>query len=218
MGNVAMRTVLIVDDEPSICRLVKTTLESTGEYEASVCLNGGEALEQAKKLRPDVILLDVRMPGVSGSEIAEQLRGDPATNEIPFIFLTGMVEKDEVEEGGHKIGGNYFVGKPFAKAELLRAIDLVLRERKGNAAAQATSAKESRVHVAKLLGHTIKIKRDSEGLFQMAIIGLKPVKGGITFFTLKEAQEAAHALVHYHVEGVKFCTCNKNVDWVGSDK
>src|SRR5688572_10274036 len=214
-----MITVLIVDDEPTICRLVKMTLESTGEYKAFVCTDGGEALEQAKKLKPDVILLDIRMPGVSGSEIAEQLRGDPKTNEIPFIFLTGMVKKDEVAESGHKIGGNYFVGKPFRKAELLRVIDVALGERKGSKpASQVEPAKESMVHVAKLLGHTIKIKRDAEGLFQMAIIGLKPVKGGITFFKLKDAQEAAHALVHYHVEGVKFCTCNKGVEWVGSDK
>lgn len=213
-----MRTVLIVDDEPTICRLVKMTLESTGEYEASICTNGGEALEQAKKLQPDVILLDIRMPGVSGSEIAEQLRDDPATKDTPFIFLTGMVEKDEVEEGGHKIGGNYFVGKPFRKAELLRAIDVVLRERKGRAADQVAPSREKRVHVAKLLGHTIKIRRDSDGYFQLAIIGLKPVKGGITFFSLKDAQEAAHALVHFHVEGVKFCTCNKSLEWVGSDK
>ena len=213
-----MRTVLIVDDEASICRLVKMTLESTGEYEVTTCTNGGDALEQAKKLQPDFILLDVRMPGVSGSEIAEQLRDEPTTSEIPFIFLTGMVEKGEVEEGGHKIGGNYFVGKPFKKAELLRVIEGVLGEKKGRAAAKVAPTKEMRVHVAKLLGHTIKIKRDSEGYYQMAIIGLKPVKGGITFFSLKDAQEAAHALTHYHVEGVTHCTCNKSLQWKGSDK
>ena len=213
-----MRTVLIVDDEPNICRLVKKSLESTGEYQATVCTNGGEAVEQAKRLQPDVILLDVRMPGVSGSEIAEQLRGEPATSDIPFIFLTGMVEKGEVEEGGHKIGGNYFVGKPFRKEELLRAIDLVVGEKKSRAAVQVAPSKETKVHVAKLLGHTIKIRRDSEGYFQMAIIGLKAVKGGITFFSLKDAQEAAHALVHYHIEGVKHCTCTKALEWKGSDK
>jgi CheY-like chemotaxis protein len=213
-----MRTVLIVDDEATICRLVKMTLESTGEYQATVCTNGGEALEQARTLQPDVVLLDVKMPGVSGSEIAEQLRGDPMTSEIPFIFLTGMVEKTEVEEGGHKIGGNYFVGKPFRKPELLRVIDLVLGDKKGKAAAPVAPVKEKKVHVAKLLGYTIKIKRDSDGYFQMAIIGLKPVKGGITFFNLKDAQEASHALIHYHVEGVQQCTCNKKLEWLGSDK
>jgi CheY-like chemotaxis protein len=213
-----MKTILIIDDEPSICRMIKSIVESTSDYKATICTNSGEAMEQATKLQPDLILLDVRMPRLSGGEIGEQLRNDPATTNIPFIFLTGMVQRDEVKEGGHKIGGNYYVAKPARKAELMHAIELVLGEKPARPTEEAKPAKEKTVHVAELLGHKIKIKRDSDGYFQMSILGLKSVKGGITFSSLREAQEGAHALTHFHVEKVQHCTCNDVLEWSESER
>jgi CheY-like chemotaxis protein len=213
-----MKTALIVDDEPTVCRMVKSIIESSGEYEATGCTSSAEALELATRLQPDIILLDVRMPGLSGSEIAEKLKDEPATKNIPIIFLTGMVKAAEVKEGGYKIGGNYFVAKPARKAELMHVIDLALREKQRGADTQEPVSKEKAVHVTKLLGHTVKIRPDSEGYFQLSIAGLKPVKQGITFFALKDAQEAAHALIHYHVEGVHQCTCTKRLEWTQSNK
>jgi CheY-like chemotaxis protein len=121
-----MRKVLIVDDELSVCRMIQKTLESTGEYESSFCTTREELVQLARHYRPDVILLDVTMPGLSGPEIVDQIKGDPATNDIPVVYMTEMALEDEVEEGGHKIGGSYFVAKPVQKTDLLCAIEMAL--------------------------------------------------------------------------------------------
>jgi PAS domain S-box-containing protein len=118
--------VLIVDDEPSFCTMLKKRLELLGEYEAEFCTDAAEALNQAKQFEPDVILLDVTMPGLSGPEVAEQLQEDPATKDIPFIYLTGLVAREEVSRSNNLIGGNYFVAKPVELPDITRVIAGVL--------------------------------------------------------------------------------------------
>ena len=88
------KRILVVDDEPEITFMVKLNLEQTGRYEVRTENLGRRAIEAAREFRPDLILLDVMMPDMLGSEIAEQLQADPKLRAIKFVFLTAMVTKE----------------------------------------------------------------------------------------------------------------------------
>jgi len=81
------KTVMIVDDEPHVIESIKAELESNG-YKVIISTNGKDAVELAKKVRPDLILLDILMPKLSGLEVCSRLRDDFLTSRIPIIILT----------------------------------------------------------------------------------------------------------------------------------
>ena len=121
-----MTTVLIVDDEAPIRLLCRVNLEAEGMtvLEAS---DGDSGLETARAEHPDVVLLDVMMPGRNGWEVAEELLSDDATSRIPIIFLTARAEvRDRAK--GIDLGGVDYVTKPFNPVELAPLVkDLVRR-------------------------------------------------------------------------------------------
>ena len=119
--------VLVVDDEPEIVTLVESRLKAGG-YEVITAINGEEGLKKCKLFKPDIAVLDIMMPGMSGDSLAEAMKDDPALCNIPVIFLTAMVKKHEVPKG-QTIGGRYYLAKPFKGEELL---DLLWRVRAGN--------------------------------------------------------------------------------------
>ena len=125
-----MTTVLVVDDEAPIRLLCRVNLEAERMtvLEAS---DGERGLELARNERPDVILLDVMMPGRSGWEVAEELLSDDATSGIPIVFLTARAEvKDRAK--GIDLGGVDYVTKPFNPVELAPLVrDLVHRVESG---------------------------------------------------------------------------------------
>ena len=118
--------VLIVDDEAPIRLLCRVNLEAE-KMEVLEAGDGPSGLETARKERPDVILLDVMMPGLDGWRVAEQLLDDPATNSIPIVFLTARAElRDRAR--GLDLGGLDYVTKPFNPVELAPLIrDLIER-------------------------------------------------------------------------------------------
>lgn len=114
--------ILIVDDEPQIRRVLRTTLTSQG-YTVAEAKNGDEALEQIREERPDLILLDVNMPGRSGLEVCHEIRG---TSDIPIIMLTVRnTERDKVQ--ALDTGADDYVVKPFGSEELMARIRAALR-------------------------------------------------------------------------------------------
>lgn len=121
--------VLIIDDEEDFCYFVKNNLEDTGEFDVLTANNGEQGIAVAKEVSPDLILLDIIMPGVSGTEVAEVLLKDPQTRQIPIIFLTAVVTKEELgPQTLREIGGNNFVAKVAETPELVGAIKEVLRK------------------------------------------------------------------------------------------
>ena len=122
------KRILAVDDEPAFTRMIKLNLERTGRYEVRTENLGRNAIEAAREFRPDLILLDVMMPGVLGSEIAAQLQADPALRAIKFVFLTAVVTKGEALRSSGQIGGQTFVAKPISADDLCRVIEDHLRE------------------------------------------------------------------------------------------
>jgi len=120
MGEKSMaKKILVVDDEKDMLEILKAKLEFAG-YEVLTAINGRDAIAKAKTQKPDLITLDIIMPDVDGAEVAETLKKDPETKDIPIIFLTCLIKKNEEEK--HVKGGRYFMAKPYDGHELLSAI------------------------------------------------------------------------------------------------
>src|SRR5215212_2195954 len=108
--------VLIVDDEYIGRETLQSILEGEG-YELEMAENGLQAIEKAKKLLPDVILLDVMMPGMTGFEVCQRIRSDPQIAEIPIIVLTALDDRESLLTA-LKAGADDFISKPFDRYEL----------------------------------------------------------------------------------------------------
>jgi CheY-like chemotaxis protein len=116
----AKKEVLIVDDDMITQNMLKTTLGNAG-YNYLVASNGREALELAAGKLPGVIILDIMMPDMDGGEVAEILKKNPRTKEIPIIFLSSLISKQE-EKTGAKKDIVSFLAKPYNREMLLNEV------------------------------------------------------------------------------------------------
>jgi len=116
-----MKKILIVDDEKDISLMLKKRLTAEG-YSVITANDGYTALALAKSQLPDLIILDIIMPGMEGVEVAEKLKEHPLTKSIPVIFLTAILRKTEDDKEGHIIAGNIIFAKPINTEELLTEI------------------------------------------------------------------------------------------------
>ncbi len=117
------KKILIIDDEEKFTKYVKLNLEFKGKYEVRVENKGSRGLEAAKEFKPDLILLDVMMPDMDGSEVAAQLKEEESCKNIPVVFLTAIVTKQEIDEKGSDIGGHPFIAKPINLENLISSIE-----------------------------------------------------------------------------------------------
>lgn len=124
--NENLGTVMIVDDTPGNLALLSDTLSEAG-YRVLVATDGLSALDQIDLLKPDIILLDVVMPGIDGFETCRKLKNNPATNEIPILFMTGLSELDNLLRGFNEGGLDYIV-KPIKPPEVLARIAVHLTQ------------------------------------------------------------------------------------------
>jgi two-component system alkaline phosphatase synthesis response regulator PhoP len=123
-GDEAMTRVLVIDDEAPIRLLCRVNLEAEG-MDVLEAADGPTGLEQAREERPDIVLLDVMMPGLDGWHVAEALLSDERTRDIPIIFLTARAEfRDRAR--GLDIGGVDYVTKPFNPLELAPLVERLL--------------------------------------------------------------------------------------------
>ena len=116
--------ILIVDDEPLNVRFLAAML-SRNQYETIVAYNGNEALEKVKEKSPDLILLDINMPGMNGYEVTATLKKNPDTEKIPIILVTALVGADS-KARGLEAGAEDFFEKPVKIRELLKKIEPLL--------------------------------------------------------------------------------------------
>jgi DNA-binding response OmpR family regulator len=114
------KRVLIADDEPNIVASLEFLMEQAG-YEVKVAANGQEALELAASFRPDLVLLDVMMPGKNGYEVCQSLKSDPATRAVKVIMLSAKGRDIEVAKGLEP-GADAYVTKPFSTRDLVAQI------------------------------------------------------------------------------------------------
>jgi CheY-like chemotaxis protein len=120
-----MPKILVAEDERDIRELIGFTLRYAG-FEVELAMNGAEAVEKASAVQPDLIMLDVRMPKMTGYEACRQLKDDPITAEIPIVFLSAKGQEVEIEQGLAS-GALEYIVKPFAPDELASQVKDILK-------------------------------------------------------------------------------------------
>jgi CheY-like chemotaxis protein len=125
MINMVKKKIMVVDDEESLIELVKAVLEQEG-YEIITAMDGEEALDKLKTMRPDLILLDMMMPGMSGREVCEKIRENPKTRNLKVAFLTVA----KFSEAGKGVLGKMnvldYITKPFDNEDLVRRVKKIV--------------------------------------------------------------------------------------------
>lgn len=154
MENIEKKKIIIIDDEADLAALIKDNLEQTGRFEAIAIHDALQAERICREQNPDVILMDIVMPGRKGTDIARALKDDPSTKHIPIVIMSGLGElvyrkkdkgwqwlpnraivfsRGEVvheripERAAEAYGVDYYIAKPFKTNELIRAIDEAVR-------------------------------------------------------------------------------------------
>lgn len=119
-----MARVLVVEDDHVIRELLVVNLKMEG-HEAVTAVDGAEALRAVAEHAPDVVLLDMMLPGVDGWEVAARLKGDGATSSIPIIALSARAMQADIDRG-MELGVDRYVTKPFDPIELMQLVDTLL--------------------------------------------------------------------------------------------
>jgi len=122
-------SILVVDDQLSSLENLEAQLQDVG-YKVYTAIDGEEALRKTRFYKPDVIILDIYMPGMRGDAVADALKVDPLTQNIPIIFLTAALTKKDVAHYV-KIEERYFIAKPYQFDELLSLLARILPQDKG---------------------------------------------------------------------------------------
>ena len=120
-----MPLILVVDDEPDIVRVVSRIMQSC-EYTVQTAHDGPEALEKARAERPDVIILDLNLPGMNGFEVMKRLRADEETRAIPIVMMTAAYVSIEDARRGNDSGADEYVVKPFLREVLVHNVQRLL--------------------------------------------------------------------------------------------
>lgn len=136
----AKKTILVVDDEEDILELVKYNLTREG-YQILCAATGEEAIAKAKRKQPDLILLDLMLPGMDGLEVCKLLKKDSKTEHIPIIMLTAKTEEADIVSG-LEVGADDYITKPFSPKVLTARVRTMLRRR--------TKAASDNIHTIKI--------------------------------------------------------------------
>lgn len=116
--------IMVVDDEPEITEIIDAFLQNEG-YTVKVENNPQNALNLAEEFKPDLILLDIMMPGTDGYQVCNLIKENPRLGDTPVIFLTGKDSKDD-QGKSFQVGGDMFIKKPFSCDRLLEIVNIVL--------------------------------------------------------------------------------------------
>jgi DNA-binding response OmpR family regulator len=120
-----MQTILVIDDDELVSRTLQRALKLY-DYQVMVAHSGAEGLHLARRHQPDLLVLDVIMPGTDGYQVCRQVRGDPLLSGVPILFLTAK-SRDEDKIEGFRAGGDDYLSKPFNMQELQLRIRAILR-------------------------------------------------------------------------------------------
>ena len=134
------RKILVVEDDPDELEVIRLVLEKAG-FAIGTAANGSDALVKTRSISPDLIILDLMLPGLNGFDICETLRKDPATASIPIVMLTGLCSQFG-RLAGLESGASEFLTKPFNPKELVSKVDKLLRTN-GSSKAKARNKPDS---------------------------------------------------------------------------
>ena len=124
------RRIMMIDDEVAFTHLAKLNLERTGKYTLCVENNPTQALDAARAFKPDLILLDIIMPGKDGGEIMADFQRDPDLARVPIAFLTATLSVAAVAQRDNQIKGCPCIAKPISPKELMGEIETILKQRR----------------------------------------------------------------------------------------
>jgi DNA-binding response OmpR family regulator len=119
-----MSTILVADDDGDILELIAFKLSAAG-HELIKATDGATALTEARRVVPDIVVLDVAMPGMSGLDVCRELRSDAVTSAIPVILLTAAGQESDVD-AGFEVGADDYIVKPFSPRELQTRVSALL--------------------------------------------------------------------------------------------
>ena len=127
-----MKKILIIDDEVAFTDLMRMNLEKTGEFEIQVENNSASAMRVAKEFLPDVILLDIVMPGMDGGDLSARFKEHPQLKDTPVIIISALVANDETGEDAVAVSGDQIiVAKPVRIEKLRKSIEFALEQKQG---------------------------------------------------------------------------------------
>lgn len=121
------KRILVVDDEPSVTRSLKVNLEDTLRYEVRAENDATHAVAAAREFHPDLILLDVIMPGLDGCDVSARIHADSELRDTPIVFLTALATNEDTRGKTMIAGSTVYVAKPVILRELIRCIDQHMR-------------------------------------------------------------------------------------------
>ena len=122
------KKVLIIDDEENFCKLAKKNIEQTGEFEVRIATNGEDGISLAREIKPDLILLDIIMPGMDGGDVVSLIRNDKNIKDTPIVFLTSLVREEENNSQSSFTRGYSLLAKTVTVGELLVCIKKNVRK------------------------------------------------------------------------------------------
>jgi CheY-like chemotaxis protein len=122
------KRILVIDDEPNLSTLVQLYLAQLGGYEVLTENLPSQARNSARRFNPDMIVLDVNMPGKDGGEVAREFRADPALSHIPILFLTSLVSSAEAGQREIRRGTQRYLAKPVDPEVLVSVVGRILQE------------------------------------------------------------------------------------------
>tara|TARA_R110002072_G_scaffold100429_5_gene221201 strand:- start:1612 stop:2310 length:699 start_codon:yes stop_codon:yes gene_type:complete len=122
---VAKSKVLVIEDEPDILEVIQYNIEREG-HKVIACRDGEQGLSRIRTDAPDLVILDLMLPGMDGTEVCRQVKADPVTRGIPIIMVTAKSEESDVVLG-LGLGADDYIAKPFSPRELMARVNVVLR-------------------------------------------------------------------------------------------
>lgn len=122
------KKILVIDDEERFTELIKLNLEGSGDYEVRTENRGKHGLQAALEFKPDLILLDVLMGDLDGSKVALQIEKNEETKDIPIVYVTGLMSKEDEDPLQNVLGGRPFLAKPITTGELINCIEKNLKK------------------------------------------------------------------------------------------
>jgi CheY-like chemotaxis protein len=114
--------ILLIDDEVEFTRLLQLNLLEAGDYDVCTANTGQAGIALARACLPSLIFLDISMPGMTGDQVAQMICQDPTLKDIPIVFLTATLRKDEIGSGSQRIGNDVFIAKPVVIDEIIACI------------------------------------------------------------------------------------------------
>ncbi len=122
------KKILIIDDEKDFTAIVRLNLQSTNQYEVKEVNDSTEALSAAREFNPDLIILDILMPGIDGGSVARELKADELCRNIPIIFLTAAITEEEARTHAGIVGDHPFMAKPVTTCEIVARIEEYIKK------------------------------------------------------------------------------------------